>query len=308
MLTINERKEYWDYTAAGLLTAFGSLSIDMYLPAFPAIALAFNTDVAHVQYTLAFFNAGLAIGQLFYGPLSDRYGRRPALIIGLCVYVAGSADCAMAPSVSAMVALRFLQAVGGCTGMVIARAIVRARFDGNRAAHVFSLMMLVMGAAPILAPTVGGILLTYYSWHFIFWLLMAIGVITFVLVVFALPESLPLERRDRLAIRRSLANYRLILKDRSFVGYSLSAGMVQAGMFTYIAGSAFVFMHLFQLSTRQYGMLFGINACGLIACSQINNFLLKRIGYKNILDRGIIVNMLAAIVLLTCAVTMPGNF
>ena len=291
----------------GLLTAFGPMSIDMYLPAFPAIAREFGVDIAAVQYTLAAYNIGLALGQLLYGPLADRFGRKPNLLAGMTLYAVAAVGCAWATSVNGLVLLRLLQAVGGCTGMVLARAIVRDKFDGNEAARVFSTMMLVMGVAPILAPTVGSFLVAQGNWRLVFEVLAWLAVLALAGIVLVLPETLPPERRNPEAVRGAFRTYGRLLQDRMFVGYGLTAGMMQAAMFAYITGSSFVFTQLFGLTTRQYGLLFGLNASGLIAASQLNNRLLRRFTFQQILRGVTLVNLLAGVVLLVLAYTGWGG-
>lgn len=281
----------------GLLTAFGPMSIDMYLPAFPAIAGEFGVDIAAVQYTLAAYNGGLALGQLFYGPLADRWGRKPSLLAGMLLYALASIGCAWAPSVGGLVGLRLLQALGGCAGMVLARAIVRDRFEGNEAARVFSTMMLIMGVAPILAPSVGSLVVARADWRLIFWLLAGLAALALLGVAAVLPETLPAARRSPAAVRRALPTYARLLQDRSFVGYALTAGMVQAAMFAYITGSSFVFTQLFGLSGGQYSLLFSLNASGLIAASQLNGRLLRRFGFQQVLRAVTLVVPLAGLLL-----------
>ena len=288
----------------GLLTAFGPMSIDMYLPAFPAIAQEFGVDIAAVQYTLAAYNVGLALGQLLYGPLADQWGRKPNLLAGMALYAVAALGCAWAGSVNSLVLLRLLQAIGGCTGMVLARAIVRDKFEGNEAARVFSTMMLVMGVAPILAPTVGSFLVTLGSWRLIFQVLAGLTLVGIVLV---LPETLPAERRNPNAVRRAFSTYADLLRDRAFVGYSLTAGMMQAAMFAYITGSSFVFTQVFGLSAQQFGLFFGLNASGLIAASQLNNRLLRRFSFQQILRGITVVSLLAGLALVALAYTGWGG-
>ena len=255
----------------GLLTAFGPMSIDMYLPAFPAIAHEFGVGIAPVQYTLAAYMGGLALGQLLYGPLADQYGRRPSLLGGMGVYAVATVGCALSTSVGGLVGWRVVQAVGGCSGLVLSFAIVRDTFAGNEAARIFSTMLLVMGLAPILAPTVGSFLVAHASWRLIFWLLMGLAVLTLTYIGRSLPETLPAERRNPGAVRGAFRTYGALLGDRTFVGYTLTSGMVQAAMFAYITGSPFVFTQLHGLSAQQYGLLFGLNASGLVAAAQLNN-------------------------------------
>ncbi|MCB0348431.1 MAG: Bcr/CflA family multidrug efflux MFS transporter [Bdellovibrionales bacterium] len=289
-----------------VLVAFGPMSIDMYLPAFTAIATDFKVDMSLVQYTLASFNVGIALGQLFYGPLSDQFGRKNILLSGMLIYIVASIGCALVVDIDHMIYLRFLQAIGGCAGMVTARAVVRDTFDGNQAARVFSTMMLIMGVAPIVAPTLGGLALLYFNWRFIFWFLGVLSTVALVAVYFYLPETLPSDKRTPHATKRSLSTYYAIFHDKLFVGYALSAGLLQGAMFAYITGSSFAFVELFNFTEQQYGLIFGLNACGLIATSQLNRFLLQKFTYNKILLRAFILNFLAALTLFVCATT--GTF
>jgi DHA1 family bicyclomycin/chloramphenicol resistance-like MFS transporter len=291
----------------GLLTAFGPMSIDMYLPAFPAIAREFGVDIAAVQYTLAAYNVGLALGQLLYGPLADQWGRKPNLLAGMALYAGAALGCAWATSVNSLVAIRFLQAVGGCSGMVLARAIVRDKFEGNEAARVFSTMMLVMGVAPILAPTVGSWLVALGSWRLIFQVLAGLAGVVLLSMGWGLAETHPSEHRNPEAVRRAFGTYGVLLRDRAFVGYSLTAGTMQAAMFAYITGSSFVFTQIFGLSAQQFGLLFGLNASGLLAASQLNNRLLRRFSFQQILRTATLVSLLAGMALVVLAATSWGG-
>lgn len=291
----------------GLLAAFGPISIDMYLPAFPAIAGEFGVGIASVQYTLAAYMGGLALWQLLYGPLADQYGRKPSLLAGMVLYAVATVGCAGSTSVGGLVGWRVVQAVGGCSGLVLGFAIVRDTFAGNEAARVFSTMLLVMGLAPVLAPTVGSFIVAHTSWPLIFWLLAGLAVLTLVGIGLGLRETLPAERRNPMAVRRAFRTYGALLHDRTFVGYALTSGMVQAAMFAYITGSPFVFTQLHGLSTQQYGLLFGLNAGGLVAAAQLNNRLLRRFSVPQIL-RGVTgVVGLVGLVLLGLAYTGWGG-
>ncbi len=268
----------------GLLTAFGSLSIDMYLPAFPAIARDLATSPSAVEASLALFFLGFSAGQMLYGPISDRFGRKPPLYFGLALYTAASVGCALAWSIEALIGFRFLQALGGCAGVVVSRAVVRDRFDHNEAARVFSLLMLVMGVSPILAPLAGGYLAVAFGWRTIFALLAAIGFATAVLVHMRLDETLDPSRATA-TIRPGLIlrNYVIVLRDRHFLRYTLSNSCALAGMFAYISGSPFVLMRLYGVSPEHYGLYFGANAFGLIGLSQFNRHLLRHFSFEAIL-------------------------
>ncbi|MDX9731952.1 MAG: Bcr/CflA family multidrug efflux MFS transporter [Bdellovibrionales bacterium] len=294
----------------GALTAFGPLSIDMYLPAFTQIGKDFQVSIAQVEWSLAAFFAGLSIGQLFYGPLSDRYGRKRPLIFGMTVYIAASIGCALSTEIEMLVAFRFLQALGGCAGMVISRAMVRDLFNHSESARVFSLLMLVMGLAPILAPIFGGYLLRVSDWHSIFWLISALAA----LCIFAVYNWLPETHRTETAPRQTnsvLSTYLSILQDPTFTWNALAGGFAQAGMFAYITGSPFVFMELYGISPDHYGWFFGLNAFGLILASQLNARLLKKRSPDQVLRYSLRVTMLAGLALFGSSLTstlMPGGF
>ncbi len=278
----------------GGLTAFGPLSIDMYLPAFPQIAKGLGAQVSQIQATLAAFTIGMAIGQLFYGPLTDKFGRKKSLLVGLALYVLASLLCSQAASATALIAFRGLQALGACSGVVIARAIVRDRYSGAEAVKVFSGMILVMGAAPILAPSVGGVLLHYFSWRMIFMTLAGIGVVGWLLTFRFLPETHPPQLRNPLALKDAFSIYSGLFKDKTFLGYALTAGFIQAGLFGYIATGSFVFIEHFGLTPQRFALLFGFNAVGLILASQLNSRLLKRYSSHQLLGRVVLVNVLLA--------------
>ena len=277
----------------GSLSALGPLSIDMYLPSFPSVARALGTTVASVQLTLATYLAGLAVGQLAWGPLSDRLGRRRPLLAGLALYTLGAIACALAPTLPALAAARFVQAVGGCAGMVISRAVVRDHFDVEDSARVYSSLMLVMGAAPILAPLVGGQVLRIAGWRGIFGVLATLGVAAAALITLALPESLPAEARRRAGVADTLRAFGQALGHRRFVRLGVASGAIQAAMFAYISGSPFVFIELFHVRPERFGFIFGANAAGLIAASQANRWLAPRVGVVRALRGGIAAALLA---------------
>jgi MFS transporter, DHA1 family, multidrug resistance protein len=291
----------------GTLTAFGPLSIDMYLPGLPAIAADLGTDAAAVGLTLSLFFVGLALGQVFYGPLSDRLGRRAPLLFGCTLYTLASIGCALAPSIGVLIAMRFVQALGGCAGMVVARSVVRDRFEQQDAARVFSWLILVMGLAPITAPLIGGQLLAVSGWRAIFWLLAGFGLVCLALVLFFLPETLPAERRVRAGLGEVFRVYGGLLADRHFLGFALAGGLVSAAMFAYIAGSPFVVIELYGVSPQQYGWIFGTNALGLIAASQLNRRLLASYEGTTILRGALTLAAGASVVLVLVAATGFGG-
>ncbi|SFI97780.1 MULTISPECIES: multidrug effflux MFS transporter [unclassified Pseudomonas] len=284
----------------GALSAFGPLAVDFYLPGFPAIALAFGTDEKHVQLTLASYFLGLSIGQLAYGPVADRFGRRIPLLFGASLFTLASLACAFAPNLEWLIGARFVQALGGCAGMVIARAIVSDRCDAVQSAKVFSQLMLVMGLAPILAPMLGGLLVNLYGWQSIFISLTAFSALASIAVALGLPESMP-ATHPRQPLSGALTQYRRLLGDRIFLGHTLTGGIAMAGMFSYIAGSPFVFINLYGVPPEHYGWLFGTNAAGFILVSQLNARLVGKKGPAFLLSRVIWMYLAAALALLAIA-------
>ncbi|MFW3897078.1 multidrug effflux MFS transporter [Pseudomonas bharatica] len=281
----------------GALSAFGPLAIDFYLPGFPAMALAFGTDEKHIQSTLAAYFLGLSIGQLAYGPIADRFGRRIPLLGGVVLFTAASLACAYAPTLDALVIARFVQALGGCAGMVLSRAIVSDKCDAVGSAKVFSQLMLVMGLAPILAPMLGGLLVNLYGWQSIFIALTLFSALCTLAVALGLPESLP-ANQPRPPLSGALGQYWRLLKDRRFLGHAITGGISMAGMFAYIAGSPFVFIKLYGVPAEHYGWLFGANAAGFILVAQINARLLAKRGPAVLLARMVWLYLAAGLVLL----------
>ena len=281
----------------GALSAFGPLAIDFYLPGFPAMATAFATDETQIQLTLAVYFLGLSIGQLIYGPIADRYGRRIPLWVGVGLFTLASLACALAPSLEWLIGARFVQALGGCAGMVLSRAIVSDKCDAVGAAKVFSQLMLVMGLAPILAPMLGGLLVNLYGWQSIFIVLTVFSALAALAVALGLPESLP-DNVPRQPLSGALRQYGRLLKDREFLGHALTGGIAMAGMFAYIAGSPFVFIKLYGVPAEHYGWLFGSNAAGFILVAQINARLLANRGPAFLLARTIWIYLAAGVVLL----------
>ncbi|MGY2262840.1 multidrug effflux MFS transporter [Pseudomonas sp. SDO55104_S430] len=281
----------------GALSAFGPLAIDFYLPAFPAMAQAFGTDENHVQLTLAAYFLGLSIGQLGYGPVADRFGRRIPLLAGVALFTLASFACAYAPSLEWLIGARFVQALGGCAGMVISRAVVSDKCDAVGAAKVFSQLMLVMGLAPILAPMLGGLLVNTSGWQSIFLALTGFSALAGLAVAFGLPESLP-ANIPRQPLSGALRQYGRLLKDQVYLGHALTGGIAIAGMFSYIAGSPFVFIKLYGVPAEHFGWLFGANAAGFILVAQVNARLLSRRGPAFLLARAVWVYLAAGLTLL----------
>ncbi|WP_407676252.1 multidrug effflux MFS transporter [Plantactinospora alkalitolerans] len=291
----------------GSLIAIGPLTIDMYLPALPAIAADFHTGSAAVQLTLTGTLAGLALGQLLIGPFSDAVGRRTPLLAGLVLHVAASALCVIAPNIGTLGVLRVLQGLGTAAASVVAMAVVRDLFSGSAFARIFSRLMLVMGAAPVLAPTLGSAVLGWTDWRGVFIALGAFGIVLVVLAVFKLPETLPVHRRRSGGILGTGRVYRSLLRDRTFMGLVLVAGLAMAALFAYVSGSSFVFQEQYGLDEQQFGFVFGTGAIGLIAASQLNVRLLRRYSPQRILVTALAVGTGAGFALLSFAATGVGG-
>lgn len=289
----------------GALSAFGPLAIDFYLPGFPAMAIAFGTDEKHIQSTLAAYFLGLSIGQLAYGPIADRFGRRIPLLGGVVLFTLASLACAYAPTLDALVVARFVQALGGCAGMVLSRAIVSDTCDAVGSAKVFSQLMLVMGLAPILAPMLGGLMVNLYGWQSIFIALTLFSALCLLAVALWLPESLP-ANQPRPPLSGALGQYWRLIKDPVFLGHALTGGIAIAGMFAYIAGSPFVFIKLYGVPAEHYGWLFGTNAAGFILVAQVNARLLAKRGPAFLLARMVWLYLAAGLVLLAISALHPA--
>jgi DHA1 family bicyclomycin/chloramphenicol resistance-like MFS transporter len=291
----------------GAFVAIGPLTIDMYLPALPTITTQLETTSAAVQLTLTGTLVGLALGQLVLGPVSDALGRKRPLLAGTALHVLASLLVLIAPNLAVLGALRVLQGVGTAAGAVIAIAIVRDLFDGRAAATMLSRLFLVLGAAPVLAPTIGGELLRFTSWRGIFALLAVYGVLMVVVGARWLPETLPLERRQNSGVRGTLRGYRSLFRDRAYVGLVLVAGLTMAGLFSYVSGSAFVYQGEFGLDEQQFGLLFGAGAFWLIAATQFNPVLLRRFSPQQLLVTGTVVGALGGAALVALAGTETGG-
>nr|WP_134727869.1 Bcr/CflA family multidrug efflux MFS transporter [Amycolatopsis nivea] len=286
----------------GGLSAFGPLSIDMYLPALPRMAGDFQASDTTVQLTLTAFVVGLAVGQIIAGPLSDSFGRRRPLLVGLGLYIVGSVAAAVSPGVELLIAARSIQALGAAAGIVIARATVRDLYTGTAMTKFFSLLLLVNGLAPILAPVLGGQLLTFTSWRGVFVVLTGFGALLLAAVAFALPEPLPVERRHPARLGGVLRTYWHLLTDRTFLGYALTAGLNFAALFAYISGSSFALQDVYRLSPQEYSVVFGLNGVGIVLAGQLNGWLVGRFPERTLLRTGLTVSTLSGLATLAAAV------
>lgn len=259
----------------GALSGFAPLSIDMYLPAFPAMTDQLGASASQIQLTLTAFVISLGLGQVVAGPLSDSFGRRKPLVAGLVLYAVASVACAFAPSASALVAFRFLQGLGAAAGLVISRAAVRDLFSGVALARFFSTLMLVTGLAPILAPVLGGEVLRFTSWRGIFVALTVFGALLLLAAVLGLPETLAADRRQPPRVGAVMRSYGALARDRVFVGYALTSALLFAALFAYISGSPFVLQDLYGLTPQEFSWVFGVNSIGIMIAGQLNGLLLR---------------------------------
>ncbi|MEO8108915.1 MAG: multidrug effflux MFS transporter [Ginsengibacter sp.] len=277
------KKKFFIILILGSLSAIGPFSIDMYLPGFTAIAADLHTTTAYISLSLSSFFVGISLGQLLYGPLLDRYGRKNPLYFGLVLYILASVGCALCRSADALIAIRLLQALGGCAGMVAARAMVRDIFPVEENAKIFSLLMLVIAVSPIVAPTTGGYVTALFGWQFIFIILASIGAITLASVYFALPESRKADPTVSLLPAPIIQNFLQIVKVPQFYTYAFTGSIAAAGLYAYIAGSPHVFMELYHVTGQQFGWIFAIIAGGLILSSQVNTIVLGKYSSEQII-------------------------
>lgn len=291
----------------GSLIALGPLTIDMYLPAFPELARDLDASAASVQLTLTGMLGGLAAGQLVIGPLSDAFGRRRPLVTGLVVHALASVLCALAPSIAVLSAVRVLQGFAGAAISVVALATVRDLFSGLAVARTMSRLMLVIGMAPIVAPSIGGFILSVTDWRGIFVVLAAAAVVLVVVALLGLRETLPAERRRSARVGATLRTYASLGRDRTFVALVLMGGLMFASIFAYVSGASFVLQEGFGLDQRTFGLVFGANALALTLVSQVNPLLLRRFGQVDVLTAGILVSVAASGALVLTGLTALGG-
>ncbi|AOS99404.1 Bcr/CflA family drug resistance efflux transporter [Exiguobacterium sp. U13-1] len=287
----------------GSLAALGPLSIDMYLPAFPDMSRSFDASASLIQLSLTACMLGMALGQLIVGPLSDVRGRKRPLMFALLAYLLASLACAMAPTIEVLIALRFIQGAAGASGIVISRAIVRDLFDGPELTRFFAALSLVNGTAPILAPVIGGQLLRFGDWHFVFYLLAILSTMMLLAVALRLPETLPLERRVEGNLTTTLKTFGRLLTDRVFIGYAFAQAFVMGAMFAYISGSPFVLQNIYGASPQQFSFLFGLNGIGIILAAQIAGRLAGRVDSERLMRISLTI-VASASILLFLALTL----
>jgi len=287
------------------MAAVGPVSIDMYLPGFPAIEREFG--VRGVETTMAAYLVGLAVSQLFYGPISDRFGRKPPLYFGFALYALGAAGCALAPSLPALTLLRVVQALGGSAGFVIGRAIVRDRCEPHEAARAFSLLMMIVALGPVIAPAAGGLVVTHFGWRATFLFQAALGLALLAATHFALRESRPESSIAPLNIASVLRTYLRLGADRTLIGYSLVGGFGMGALFTYVTGAPTVLTQRYDLSAQQFGALIGLNGFAFMTASRLNMVALRTLGPREVLARYVWMPLLlgSALFLLTYLWSVP---
>lgn len=290
----------------GAIIAVGPLTIDIYLPAFSAIARDFAVSDANVQLSLSTYFIGLAFGQIFYGPIIDRYGKKPPLFFGLILFFITTLLCSFATNINQIIILRFFQAFGACVCTVVPRSIVRDIFSPQESARVFSHLLLVMGVAPIMAPLVGNLLLEAYNWRAIFIFLAIFAVFCLLLSHLKIPETSGFKKDEK--ISDGLKKYWGILHDKNFVINALIGGFTMSGLFSYITGSPFLYLEFFEMSSRQYGYIFSINSIGFVIASQINAKILKKTPLDIALKRALWMPMIAALALIFIAPIYPNFY
>jgi MFS transporter, DHA1 family, multidrug resistance protein len=294
------------FAVLSALMGFASISTDFYLPALPAMATALGANAGQMALTISGYLIGFSVGQLLWGPIGDRYGRRAPVAIGLMLFVIGSAGCALAHSAAIMIAWRLVQAAGACAGVVLARAMVRDLYAGQRAAQMLSTLMTIMAIAPLLGPILGAQILALAGWRAIFWTLVGVGLLTLAALC-SLPETLPIERRSREPLARAFGLYADLLGQRRLLGYAGAGGFFYAGLFAYIAGTPFAYISYHHVEPRFYGLLFGAGIIGIMATNLINARLVIRAGGDRLMFWGASAAAISGVVLAVAARTDWGG-
>jgi len=295
---MTKKRYFFTVLILGSLTALGPFSIDMYLPGFPAIAKSLHTTTAQVSISLSSFFVGLAVGQLLYGPLLDRFGRKKPLYVGLVLYIIASAGCYFATSIETLIILRFIQAIGSCAAGVASMAMVRDIFPLEENAKIFALLILILGASPMIAPTVGGYVTVVFGWHLIFVILGAMALLILLTVIFFLPESYKADPSYSLKPKPIINSFLQVIKEPQFYTYAFAGAFAFAGLFVYVSASPIVFMEVFKVSAKTYGWIFATLSVGFIGSSQVNNLLLKKFKSEQIIRISLSIQVITALVFL----------
>ena len=278
-----------------MLMGFASISTDLYLPAMPLMAQSLVAETGMIELTISGYLIGFSLGQLLWGPISDRYGRRPSVAAGLVLFVIGSAGCALATSAQLLIAWRVVQAVGACAGVALSRAMVRDLYQGNRAAQMLSTLITVMAIAPLIGPTVGGQIVALAGWRAIFWVLVGVGLAT-LCALMSIPETLPVARRNQEHLGLAMLRYLTLLKNRRLLGYVGTGAFLYAGMYAYIAGTPFAYISYYHVPVQKYGLLFAVGIVGIMLANMLNARLVLRHGYDRVLLVGCYAGAFSALV------------
>ncbi|WP_371682715.1 multidrug effflux MFS transporter [Sporosarcina sp. PTS2304] len=287
----------WLVMLLGSLTAFGPLSMDMYLPGLPVVAEDLSASTSLVQLSLTACLVGLGAGQLVFGPMSDIYGRRKPLVINLLVYAAASVLCAFSVNIWVFIFLRFVQGMTGAAGIVIARACARDLYVGKELTKFMALLSIVSGAAPILAPIAGGVVLSFTSWQVVFFILGGIGFVMFLATLWFLPDTLPVEQRAEAGMLSVVKTFGSLVKDPWFISIALTSGFIMSSMFAYIAGSPFVLQNIYGVNAQQFSLFFALNGIGIIIAAQLTGRLAGRIEEVKFLRTGVLLSFSGSILL-----------
>lgn len=296
---MNRKQYFFIILILGFLATVSPFSIDMYLPGFPRIAADLETTIDKVQLSLTSYLIGICLGQVLYGPLLDRFGRKKPLYAGLALYVLASLGCAMTSSVDELIFMRFFQAMGGCVGLVASQALVSDLFPSDKRAEVFSLITLVIAVSPMIAPTVGGYVTGVISWHWIFIILAGIVSMIIAAIYFFLPKGRQADNTVSLRPKAVLSGYLTVIRQPQFLIYTLAGGLATAAPFAYIAGSSDVFMNIYKVSEQQYGWIFAFLAFAMIGSTQMNHFLLKKYKSEQIIKTTLFYQSIVGLILIT---------
>ena len=298
LLRMTKKRYVFHIVILGLLTAISPFSIDMYLPGFRDIAAGLHTTVASVSLSLSSYFVGISLGQLLYGPLLDRHGRKRPLYFGLLLYILSSAACTQVHDINSLILLRFVQALGGCGATVAAMAMVRDLFGPKESAKVFSLLLLVIGASPMLAPTAGSYIISLYGWRAVFVVLLVMAILITLLAILGLPESYQPDESFSLRPKPILKNFWSVLRDPAFLTYSVSGSLAFTGLFAYVSGSPIVFMDVYHVDKKTYGWIFAGLSVGFIGLSQFNTLLLKKYSSEQIIKVALAIQVLLSLLFL----------
>ena len=304
---MENKSEMFTLLVLSALMSFASISTDIYLPALPIMREQFAGSSGSVEWTISGFLLGFSIGQLIWGPVSDRYGRKIPIMIGMLLYLIGSVGCAMSATSWQMIFWRGVQALGACTGPVLSRAMVRDLYSTERSAHMLSTLIMIMGIAPLLGPIIGGQILRIGSWHTIFWILAVAGAVMCV-AVYKYPETLAKEKRITTPLTQALNDYWFLLKDKKLISYILTGAFFYLGAYAFIAGSPFAYIQYYKLSQTAYGLMFALNTLGIIVANYINRSLMRRYGMSHLLRCGVMILIISGICTIINAKTDFGGF